>query len=300
MEVAVLEQLLRDDPDDVAAWHSYADALVEQGDPRGTLILLEHRLRHVGPADAEALSAEMAALTERHQPEWNAELPPGVSVLARRNGFATKVGVTWSDEAPKLIEQALEGRFVTGLRIRPADDAAPAADDADDGDADEDDEGDGRTRPVDIGALVGLSLDRLTELDLSYLPVGESGTSLLAELLTDRLTALDLRYCGIGDAGLAAFAATARFNRLRLLRLQYNGVTADGVRLLWLFDQLTDLDLRYNAIGEEGAKALAEAPFAGSLQRLFLDPDDIGEEGVAALASSRRLSPVLRSYWRSV
>lgn len=300
MEAAVLEQTLRDHPGDPAAWQAYGEVLLERGDARGTLIRLEQRRAHAGPAGRALLAGEIAALVEEHQPGWDAALPPGVTVLARRYGFATKVGVQWSEEAPALIEQALRDRFVTALRIGPPADTGEEPEDFDDVYDDFDADGDPVMWPVEVGAFATLDLSRLVELDLSYLCIGESGAALVASAVGDRLTALDLRYCGIGDAGLAAFAASARCGGLRRLHLQRNTLTAEGVRLLWLFERLVELDLRYNRIGAEGAKALVEAPFIGSLNRLLLYRHDVTDEGVDVLAAAPQLPPVLRSYWRSV
>ncbi|XVQ07450.1 hypothetical protein ACQP1W_33285 [Spirillospora sp. CA-255316] len=298
MEISDLELRLRDRPGDLASWLAYGDRLLERGDARGTLIRLEQRRARGGPADREALEREIAKLEQEHRKGWDAALPEGVTVLARRYGFATKIGVDWSDDAPAVIERALRDPFVTALRIRP-----PA-------DADEDDEGwveldeDGMpigAPPVEAGALATLDLGRLAELDLSYFRIGDPGArALAASIAKGRIETLDLRYCGIGDDGLAVLAASPHFDRLRRLRLQANALTAEGVRSLARFERLVDLDLRYNRIGADGADALLAAPFAGSLQRLLLYRDDLSDDGVRKLALAPRLPPALRSYWRCV
>ncbi len=296
MEVAEaidLEQILRNHPGDLASWRLYGDLLLAQGDARGALIQLELRRACAGPADREVLRREIVTLVTGHQADWDAALPPGVSAIAHRHGFATKVDVEWSDDAPTAIEQALRQPFVTALRIAP-----PPGEEEDD---DYDDDGELIPPPsVDIGALAALDLGRLVELDLSYLRIGASGAALLASTVSGRIEVLDLRYCAIGDAGVAALAASMRFGDLGRLHLQSNGLTADGVRSLGLFERLVELDLRYNTIGEEGAAALLEAPFAGSLKRLLLYRVDVGDDGAKILASAHQLSPALRSYWRSV
>ncbi|MEU6039806.1 TIGR02996 domain-containing protein [Actinomadura sp. NPDC047616] len=313
MMFAAIEQKLRDQPDDPALWLAYGDRLLERGDPRGTLIRLEQRRARVGPADRDAVEREIAALVQEHRRSWDAETPPGVTVLARRYGFATKVAVEWSDTAPVLIEQALRGTFVTALRIAP-----PAHAEDEHLYWDEHLDEDGQPAPsVEVGALATLDLGRLVELDLSYLRIGALGAKALAvstyfrseasadnaltvSPATGRIEVLDLRYCHVGDTGLAALAASPSFGGVRRLRLQRNALTAEGVRSLHRFEGLTELDLRYNQIGEEGAQALLAAPFTGSLRRLLLYPADVGDVGVKMLASAPRLSPALRSYWRSV
>lgn len=304
MEAAVLEQTLRDHPGDLASWRAYGERLRELGDARGTLIRLEERRACARPADREALEREIAALVSEHQPGWDAALPPGVTVVARRYGFPTKVAVPLSDDTPAVIEKVLHERFVTGLQIKRVGPTGEADwDEESDWDEEEDwDEEDEAPdpRPIDVSALAALDLGRLVELDLSYLPIGAAGAALLASTASSRLESLDLRYCYIGDAGVAALAASLRFDGLRRLHLQRNKLTAEGVRSLGLFGGLTELDLRYNPIGEEGAEALLEAPFIGSLKQLLLYRDDVSDEGAAKLASATQLSPVLRSYWRSV
>jgi uncharacterized protein (TIGR02996 family) len=310
MEVSAIEQRLRERPGDLDAWLVYGDRLVERGDARGAVIRLEHRRARVGPADRDALERELAALVKEHQQSWDAELPPGVTALERRYGFATKVAVEWSDDAPVAIEQALRGPFVTALRVKP---------DEDDGEVEDYDE-DGVPIPpplIDAGALATLDLSGLTELDLSYLPIGALGAralavsaylrveaaeiqALAASAAAGRIETLDVRYGRIGDEGLAALAGSASFGGVRRLHLQHNELTAKGMHALHRFAGPAELDLRYNEIGPEGVETLLAAPFIGSLRRLRLNRSDVGEAGVKSLANASRLPPALRSYWRSV
>ncbi|WP_331767500.1 hypothetical protein [Embleya sp. NBC_00896] len=299
METATLEQALRDHPDDVATWRVYGDRLLAQGDARGTLIRLEQRHAHVGPVEREALAREIAALMEEHRQSWDAALPPGATVLARRYGFATKVAVEWSDDAPALIAGALEDRFVTALRIGPSADVAE--DDHDWDDCFDEEDNPIPPPPIEAAALATLDLGRLVELDLAHLRIGDPGAQALAASTPGgRIRALDLRYCGIGDAGLAALAASPHFGDVRRLHLQRNALTAEGVRSLARFEHLVELDLRYNRIGAEGAEALLAAGFVGSLTRLLLYRGDVSDAGVRKLALAPQLSPALRNYWRSV
>ncbi|MFI0449451.1 TIGR02996 domain-containing protein [Actinomadura sp. 6N118] len=312
MEIAALEQRLRDRPGDLASWLVYGDWLSEQGDARGALIRLEQRRARAGASQRDALEREFAALVKEHQDTWDAALPPGATVVERRYGFATKVAVEWSDGAPVVIEQALRGPFVTALRI-----TAPGQEDyEDDWEEDRlDDEGEPLPASgVEAGALATLNLGQLTELDLSYLRIGALGAKALAvsmylrsdvgDLATaaaqERIEVLDLRYSRIGNSGLAALAAAPCFGGVRRLHLQSNEIAAKGVSSLHRFEGLTELDLRYNEIGAEGVQALLEAPFIGSLKRLLLYRADVGDDGARMLARAPQLPPALRSYWRSV
>ncbi|NUW37228.1 hypothetical protein HTZ77_38360 [Nonomuraea sp. SMC257] len=297
-----MEQRLRECPDDEAAWGAYGDRLRHRGDVRGELIRLEHRHAHARPADRDDLRHRIDLLVEEHRQRWDAELPPGVNVETRRHGFAVQVAVEWSEQAPALIEQALRGRLVTGLRIRAGAEAADA--DADYyGDEPDFDEYDMPLPPPphEAGALAGIDLGGLAELSLAYFRFGDAGAEALAAAVSDgRIETLDLRHCGIGDAGVTALCASPAFRGVRRLRLQRNRLTAEGVRALAGFERLEELDLRYNPIGPAGARALVEAPFAGSLRRLFLYGHDVGDAGVRVLANAPQLPTALRSLWRSV
>ncbi|MER6951931.1 TIGR02996 domain-containing protein [Nonomuraea sp. NPDC000554] len=309
MQVAAVEDALRAHPDDLATWRAYSDWLLEQGDARGTLIRLEQRLARTRPADRPAVEREIADFVAEHEGGWDDGLPATARVLARRYGFAAEVAVQWSDDVREVVEQVLRGRFVTTLRITPnaSTDEDWDDDEDEDEDWDEDDEGEGgpeaEVRPgrLDMKVLDGLDAGRLVELDLSYLDLGPDGAEILAtSLRADRLRALELRYCRIGDTGLAALAASPHLGGLRRLHLQCNRVTAEGVRSLHRFPELTELDLRYNNIGEAGAEALLAAPFAGSLERLWLYDSDVGQDGVRKLAHAANLPPGLRGLWRCV
>lgn len=306
MEASALEARLRDRPGDTEAWLAYGDLLGERGDVRGSLIRLEQRRARVRPADRPPLDREIATLVERHREGWDAALPAGATVVERRHGFATKVAVVWSEDAPVLIEQARRAPFVTALRIEPG--AVEYGDDFRD---------DGEPAPtVETGALATLDLRGLVELDLSYLPIGSLGAETLAVstfLRSEaspagveaaagdggRIETLDLRYGRVGDAGLAALAASPSFRSVRRLHLQRNDLTAEGVPALHLFTELTELDLRYNDIGAEGVRALLAAPFTGSLRRLLLNRDDVGAHGASLLAHAPELPPALRILWRT-
>ena len=302
MEALALEQTLREHPDDRGAWLVYGDWLLEHDDVRGALIQLEHRLARARVAERPALQREIDALVKQHQARWKKALPRGVVAEAWKHGFVTQVTVPWSEDAPALIERALQERFVTALRIKPPGGDGGGGDDGD-GDGDGYDEDGEPIEPplVEIGALAKLDLSRLRELDLAYGNLGAKGArALAASTSLGGLAALDLRYCRIGNAGLKALAASALAGSVRRLHLQRNELTAAGVAALQRFGRLAELDLRYNEIGAKGAQALLAAPFIGSLSRLALYRTDVSDAGVKKLAGSSQLAPALRSYWRSV
>ncbi|GAA3234644.1 hypothetical protein ACFO1B_24175 [Dactylosporangium siamense] len=301
MRVSSVEAALRDSPDDRDLWLTYSAELLERGDSRGTLI----RLELLQDADRAAVRRDVAELVDRDEAAWDDGLPVGVRVRRRRHGFPTDVAVTWSDDVGETAAQVLSAPFVTTLRLV-AD--AVDQDDLDDKEWDDDDYtwdgGPGvANRPgrLDLSALAGLDTGRLVELDLAYLDLGPDGAETLATAFDlGRLRALDLRYCRIGDAGLAALAGSAQLGGLRRLHLQRDRITGAGVPALHRFPALTELDLRYNAIGADGVDVLLAAPFAAGLTRLWLYGADVGSDGARALAQSARLSPALRTLWRCV
>ncbi|MFJ9412613.1 hypothetical protein ACIRPT_00450 [Streptomyces sp. NPDC101227] len=302
MEATALEQTLRERPDDEASWGAYGSLLREQGDIRGELIRLEQLHAHARPADRDELKRRVDLLVEEHQQTWDAELPPEATVRLRRHGFVLKVAVEWSEGAPTLIGKALQGRFVTGLHIMSGEEAEEADEDYydDEPDFDEDDMPQ-PPPPHEVGALADLDLGGLTELGLAYFRIGDPGAEALAAAASDgRIETLDLRYCGISDAGPAALGASPNFRNVRRLHLQCNRLTAQGVRALAAFERLEELDLRYNPIGADGAQALIEAPFVGSLKRLLLYREDVSDAGAQKLAHAPQLPTALRSFWRSV
>ncbi|MFI6582875.1 hypothetical protein [Embleya sp. NPDC050493] len=267
------------------------------------LIELDLRLAHeVRDDKRRVLRGEIEFLTQEHRERWDAELPDGVEAVARVHGFATKVSVAWEPEAPARIAEALAGRFVSRLRIRPGS-AAEEADDEYWSDEPDFDEYDVPLPPPphEADALADLDLGGIRELDLSHFRFADPGARhLAAATSTARVETLDLRYCGIGDDGMKALATSATFAHVRRLHLQHNRLTGEGVRELARFERLGELDLRYNRIGADGARALVEAPFAGSLRRLLAHRRDVSDAGVETLASAAGLPSALRSFWRSV
>ena len=292
-----IEETLRGDLDDPVALRAYGEWLSERGDARGTLIRLEQQLAVTSPTRRAPLEREIAEFVAEHD-DWPDELPPGVQVSARQHGFATEVAVEWSENLREVIEQLPAGGLIRTLRITPGSEESDEDDDDYD-DFDEDFQG-GLRHPLNPEPLAGLDLGRFVELDLSYLGLGPEGAKAIAtSLRTDRLREVDLRYCYIEDAGVAALTQSSHLSALRCLHLQRNKLTAEAVRSLYRLPELTDLDLRYNDIGEAGAQALTAAPFAGSLARLGLYGTDVGD-GARTLAQAAELPAGLRSIWRSI
>jgi uncharacterized protein (TIGR02996 family) len=158
-----------------------------------------------------------------------------------------------------------------------------------------------RILPAGIDSLVGArSLGELVSLDLSYNRVGILGARSLGGgpgLSTVR--SLNLSVCFIRDAGVQALAASPHLAHLTALQLDQGeeiglgnspwqpGVGDEGARALaqaTFAETLCSLSLRYNDIGDEGARALAASARLRSLSRLDLHRNHIGSEAAQVLA----------------
>ncbi|GAA3850563.1 hypothetical protein [Streptomyces sedi] len=306
------ERALRECPDDPEAWQRYGHRLTEVGDARGALIRLQQRLAAGPPPATRArVEREIAALEEEHAAGRDSAVPEGVTVSSRQHGFATGLTLHWSERAPERLAEALSSHpLVTAVRLSGAADGPDGMED--DGDEDEDDwyddlDENGEPIPLPLieareaDALARLDLTAVTSLSCAYLRIGDAGAKALTTCtFPDVITALDLRYTALGDEGLIALAESGRFGSVTRLHLQGNALTAPGVAALASFTRLTELDLRYNAIGEQGAEALLAAPFAGSLRRLSLHRPDVSQAGARRLAHATELPLALRILWRTV
>ncbi|GLC61910.1 hypothetical protein PLESTB_001818300, partial [Pleodorina starrii] len=138
----------------------------------------------------------------------------------------------------------------------------------------------------------------ITSLDLSNNPLGINGVRALADLLDPTVTPyqfvkqLLLDKCGIPEGGGRALAmALSRGNtRLAVLGLSNNalgnGTAAMFGEVLALPSGLEDLDLSWNQIKSEGARALAEGISQNNtLTRLNLSWNGLENPGVQALGS---------------
>jgi uncharacterized protein (TIGR02996 family) len=94
-------------PNDWRSWLVYADWLTEQGDSRGELVALEHRLavEALSSEERHALRARADALTEMHRESCLAALAlPKGSELELHHGFVVGVRLPWSDEALAVLD----------------------------------------------------------------------------------------------------------------------------------------------------------------------------------------------------
>jgi uncharacterized protein (TIGR02996 family) len=298
---AVLEKGLLDaiteNPDDEARRLVYADWLEDHGEPdRAALLRLACEREKLTDADPHAWSIDerSAQLLEANRERWQSDWPAAARTLVEfRRGLPSRLNIT-----PKQFlrqGRGLRQRFpITALTLNKAKGQLPAV--------------------VDSGLLAGLSelrvdagfseddvkalagcadLSRLRRLDLSrcYLT-----TTALRAILTsphlNGLTELDVDSCDGRD--LAGLFAVAPLPALRKLSLASSKVTAAAVVSLAhsrLAEGLEMLDLSDNAVGADGAAALAGSP-GRNLRTLRMSGCVLTDEGIARLAESPRLARV--------
>jgi uncharacterized protein (TIGR02996 family) len=110
-----------------------------------------------------------------------------------------------------------------------------------------------------------------------------------------RLRRLNFSRAGrrLDGAEASLFFASPHLGRLAELDLSGNAVGPQGAAALAACPRLAglaQLDLSHNGIGDEGAAALAASPHLGNLEYLTLYVNDIGDAGAAALAASPHLN----------
>ncbi len=113
----------------------------------------------------------------------------------------------------------------------------------------------------------------------------------------DQLESLETLNLGgnyLGGDAVELLAEASWLPSLRSLDLSVNWVTTDGLEALVGGDEplsLVSLTLGPNmaAIGDEGAKAIAESPNLPDLDQLILTNNDIGDAGAAALSQKESL-----------
>lgn len=119
-----LEAHLRSHPEDWESWLVYADALTEEGDIRGEIIALKHRLHQGGLSNEERLRLQehIGAIEEAHASTWlPKELTTYEMVFDWRFGFVIKVWLLcWHDDTLRYFEALVahpSARFLTALDL---------------------------------------------------------------------------------------------------------------------------------------------------------------------------------------
>jgi Ran GTPase-activating protein (RanGAP) involved in mRNA processing and transport len=134
-------------------------------------------------------------------------------------------------------------------------------------------------------------------------PVGDDGARALADMLRKNasLRALDLVHTGIGAEGLDALARALVDAGRVLDRLDLGGNRLEARAVAPIVDAarrgaIRRLSLAVNALGDEGARLVADALAAGApLDALGLGSNGIGPDGVVALGEALGRAPSLTS-----
>ncbi|MGL4551645.1 MAG: TIGR02996 domain-containing protein [Gemmataceae bacterium] len=320
-------------PDDDAPRLIYADWLDDRGRAdRAEFIRVQVR-RLALPEDAyeqRELAGVEAALLEQHEAAWRAALPAldGVTWGEFSRGFVSQVRVrseaAFLAHAPALFRAAPVRRLKVVEPVRP-DAAGPLAASEYLSRLTELDVGNGampdfrsaqtllasphltRLRCLllhgndlgdDVfGPLAHAGLSRLEELYLSGSGVTELGVQRLADRdALGTLTVLDLRDDALGGGSVRALARWACAPTLRTLFVVNNRLgPAAAADLAWRLPALERLYLNHNAIGDDGAQALADSPLQ-QLRELDVRYGDIRDPGLLALAASPLASRLTRVW----
>jgi uncharacterized protein (TIGR02996 family) len=274
----------------------YADWLMEQGDPRGELIIVQCRLqdRSLTPTERAALERQERALLVQNKSRWLA--PLGLTggeghfvrgFVERLEGWGERLCARMpalADQTPLRSVQMHRlstghlAALVDGLQELPHLTALHL---------------DSTLLGAELGRALARLPARLTTLHLSLNNLGDEGArALAASACLGALTHLDLASNGMSDEGARALAESPALARLQSLGLGLNHIGADGARALASSPHLralTHLGLGSNRIGPDGARALAESRSFERLSSLHLHRSGLGDAGVRALAESPHL-----------
>ncbi|MEU0883334.1 hypothetical protein ABZ345_32405 [Lentzea sp. NPDC005914] len=136
-------------------------------------------------------------------------------------------------------------------------------------------------QPVgDGGALAAAGLENLRTVRLSAIGLGPEGLAALLRL--DGLEDLD-----VSGNPMGSLPHAPAWGSVRTLDLADCGLSDSDVAALPAESALVSLSLAYNGFSSDGARALASWPVLPQLWMLDLHDHTIGDDGLAALASSR-------------
>lgn len=281
-------------------WLVHADWLSSRNDPRGALIVLEHRLATARPRPDERarLQAEIDALVAEHRATWTIEGLPASWGTTYRHGFLVGVSLSLDDEALEQLGALLDDPRATLLTRL---DTTIGGEDDDDFDEEYDFESAPEAHPGDIalfGLLLELDLSRIAHFAFEYRLLSADAIAGLAPYLAN-LRSLDLRYTGANDEALVQLFGERGDVGLEVVQLQCNRIGARGLAALLgsgCARTLRHLDLRDNPLDRAGAELLAAAPLA-QLDTLLLHQRDLGPGGAERLAASPHLPLALRRHW---
>lgn len=274
------EKLLADvvaRPDDLKARSVYADALQDNGDPRGEFIQLQLQAESLEPGPArEKVEKAAAKLEKKHRRAWIAELP-----MIRQATFArglVDTVVATSDPFFAAADALFAKAPVRGIKLTKFN------------------------RKKHLAKLTALLAKwPLRAIDLSACQLDdEQIAELFAKANVSQLESLSLTDDPIGDAGARTIAALP-FKKLLTLELggSLSGRPgAEGAAEVLVkapaLGTLTNLSLWSFGVDAKATAALAVAPASKHLLELNLQSNGGGDKALAALAQSPHLRAVKR------
>ncbi len=295
---ADLHNAILEAPDDLHLRRVYADALQEQGDPRGEFIAIQLALSETSSA-APALRARERELLEAHGRDWLAPFTPDQLTVEFRRGFAHTVTV--HSAAQLLMHQAFfEREPVRTLQLSstqyldmPALANAPWVSRLEALRFEGQGYGVDRLHAEQVHALLeSRFLRRVHTLEFVGHRVDNMGLLVLAKnghAVLPSLTSLTIAHDEISELGVQGLMSTRLHAQLTHLNLSHNVLRSGGAEALALTrapGRLHTLTLDHTWLGNDGARALAAGPRFESLRTLSLEANDLRDVGVEALLSS--------------
>ena len=118
-------------------------------------------------------------------------------------------------------------------------------------------------------------------LEIHFSSIGHHLESLAGSPYLGRVPFVDFSGNRLGDGGMRLLARSPNLAGIRGLNLSSTGIGDDGAVALagCQLDNLSELYLGNNRIGDTGAGALADSTRLGSLTALFLNDNNISREG---------------------
>lgn len=151
-------------------------------------------------------------------------------------------------------------------------------------------------------------LQHLRRLDLSFTPFGLERSDVLSRVDLPKLESLRLACCRLENQAIVTLVQ-GKLPSIRELDLSYNSIGPDGARALaaWKeMSRLRSLNLHDNCIGSAGLTALARRPGKGQLVALDVEQDCwnsrqqlFGLEAASAVATSDALAR-LDAFWAGI
>lgn len=169
-------------------------------------------------------------------------------------------------------------------------------------------------KPAEPCALTGTKLtaamdkavrERLSpdgrSLDLKGFCVGPNG---IGVLVTDerlsKVKRLNLGGNRIGDEGARMLAESVTFSKVQWFELGGNDLGEEGIQALChattAFPKLKTLNLYRNSLKDGGAKVFAQDNELEGLEEIDLAQNEIGDEGILALANSKKFPHLAAMY----